>query len=190
MSETLLQELYQSLDQRWRPEDAAEKIRLALGEDADRGTAIQLDKVVRHSRPSGWSSMTADFHRPVGMGRQLARAQVLFDTADPPGDLNVVAIREYLETIGARIARSAGQSDFQADRLNREQRAKAGLGELSRRRYNKLFRLAARMEAKLARLAGELEKREFTLVSKSRLAAKLTWEEFSRDRSTACFLAY
>jgi hypothetical protein len=75
-------------------------------------------------------------------------------------------------------------------RLNREARRKAGLGELSRRRYNKLFRLVARMEEKAETLARELEKREFTLISKSRLASRITGEQFHRDVDTACFLAY
>jgi hypothetical protein len=124
------------------------------------------------------------------MGSQLATAGALFGADGPEDDLNVVAIREYLERVGAQIRKSVGSSDFLADRLNRQARRETGIGELSRRRYNKLFRLAARMEEKVEKLAGELEKREFTLVSKSRLASRLTWEEFSRDRDTACFLAY
>ncbi|MFN3649134.1 MAG: hypothetical protein ACK47B_06085 [Armatimonadota bacterium] len=194
MNEPVLRELYQSLDQRWRPENVAEKLQQLLGAEADRSTAARLRKVAEHARPTWWtswlSSMPEDFARPVGMGRQLERARVLFDTPERPGDLNLVGIREYLETISARIVKSVGHSDFKADRLNRTQRREAGLGEISRRRYNKLFRLAGRMEQKLAQLARELEKREFTLVSKSRLASRLTWEEFSQDRNTACFLAY
>ena len=122
MAETILQELYQSLDQRWRPEETAEKIRVLLGDGVDRNTAAQLKKVSRHSRPFGWSSMIADFARPVGMGRQLHRAQLLFGTAAPPDDLHVVGIREYQEAISAQIAKGSGRSDFREDRLNREQR--------------------------------------------------------------------
>jgi hypothetical protein len=190
VSEAVLRELYLSLDERWRPEDVAQKLQAVLPPVADRPLMVALDRVARGSRRRGWSSMSADFARPVGMGRQLGKARELFGVEGDPGDLNVVGIREYLETISARIAKSVGRSDFKADRLNRGQRTEAGIGELSRRRYNKLFRLAARMEDRLARLAAELEKREFTLVSKSRLASRLTWEEFSSDLLTASFLAY
>ena len=65
----------------------------------------------------------------------------------------------------------------------------AGL-EIPKRQYNKRFRLAARMERKRDRLAREVEKREITLIRKSRLASKLTWEGFSKDRNAACFVAY
>ncbi len=46
------------------------------------------------------------------------------------------------------------------------------------------------MERKLATLERELRKREYTLISKSRLASKLTFEEFSADTGSACFIAY
>ena len=190
MNEELLRELHRSLDERWRPEEAAAKVQAVLAEDLDPRTATELRKVVAHSQPPGWSSMSTDFARPVGMQRQLSRAQILFQSEEPPRDANMVAIREYLEGISAQIAKEVGRSDFLTDRLNREQRGRAGLAELSRRQYNKLFRMAARLEEKLEKLATELEKREFTLVSKSRLASRLNWEEFSRDRNTACFLAY
>jgi hypothetical protein len=46
------------------------------------------------------------------------------------------------------------------------------------------------MERKRDRLTKELKKREFTLISKSRLASTLSWEEFARDGNSACFVAY
>jgi hypothetical protein len=190
VNETLLRELYQSLGQRRRPEEIAAAVRQMLAGGLGPETERALRAVARHARPAGWSSMSEEFARPVGMGRPLAKASELFRTLERPDDLNVVAIREYLETISARIAKSVGRSDFLRDRLNREQQQQLGLDTLSRRRYNKLFRLESRMEAKLARLAAEMEKREFTLVSKSRLASKRSWEEFSGDVNTACFLAY
>jgi hypothetical protein len=189
VNEVVLKELHQSLDERRRPEEIAAKIR-ASGANLDAHAQRELQRVARHARGSGWSSMSDDFARPAGMGRQLAVAGRLFGTRASTDDLNVVGIREYLETINARIAKTVGRRDFKQDRLNREQRAGAGLGVLSRRRYNKLFRLAARMDEKLEKLILELEKREFTLISKSRLASKLTWDEFSQDANTACFLAY
>ena len=46
------------------------------------------------------------------------------------------------------------------------------------------------MERKLVTLAREIRKREFTLVSKSRLATRLLWQVFAADSDSACFVAY
>lgn len=188
MSRELTEELYRSLDERHRPEDVAEKVAALLGADLDPATRKALAHVIG-ARRHRWSGMSTDFARPVGMGRQLAVAEALFATGEQPEDLNVVGISEYLERTCAAIGKRIGASDFKRDRLNREARRKSGM-ETPRRQYNKRFRLLARMEAKVETLAAELEKREFTLVSKSRLAARLTWDDFSRDCGTACFIAY
>ena len=153
-----------------------------------------LQRVAGGSLKRGWwgfgfSSMSDDFRRPVGMDRQLDVAEALFHVGNRPAGTDLDGVREYLVRAGSTIGKTFGQSDFRADRLHRHSRKAAGL-DLSKRQYNKRFRLAARMERKRDRLAKELEKREFTLVSKSRLALTLSREEFSRDRDTACFIAY
>lgn len=188
-----LRELYESLDRRRRPEDVAE---LILGEldDLSRHDLRILQKVAGGSLRRGWwghgySSMSDDFRRPVGLDRQLDVAEVLFHVGDRPAGDDPAGVRGYLARAGGTIAKPLGRNDFLADRLSREGRAAAGL-DLSKRQYNKRFRLAARMEDKLARLERELEKRELTLISKSQLASKLSWEEFARDRDSACFIAY
>ncbi|GAC1448068.1 MAG: hypothetical protein NVSMB9_30880 [Isosphaeraceae bacterium] len=186
-------ELYESLDRRRRPEDIAE---LILGEldDLDPDDLRTVQEVAASSLRRGWTgygytSMADDFRRPVGMDRQLDVAETLFQVGDRPSGTDIAGVGEYLVRAEGTIAKAVGRSDFKADRLDRHSRKAAGL-DLSRRQYNKRFRLAARMECKRERLAREMEKREFTLVSKSRLASKLSWEEFSKDRNTACFLAY
>src|SRR5689334_1235030 len=65
----------------------------------------------------------------------------------------------------------------------------AGL-ELSRRRYNKLFRHLMRMEHKLVTLIREQKKRELQIVSKAGLAHHIPREEFAQEENTACFIAY
>jgi len=188
-----LHELFGSLDRRRRPEDIAE---LILGELDDLGPddLRTLQRVAGGAQRRGWwgygySSMTEDFRRPVGMDRQLDVAESLFHVGERPSGLDPNGIRHYLERAEATIAKRVGRNDFLKDRLDRTARQDVGL-DLSKRQYNKRFRLASRMERKRDRLIRELEKREFTLVSKSRLASRLTWEEFARDRNTACFLAY
>src|SRR5262249_15849924 len=86
--------------------------------------------------------------------------------------------------------RAPGQNDFLADRLDRRARRESGLGEMSKRQYNKRFRLLARMERKVATLEREVRKREYTLVSKSRLASRLGWEGFAAHPGSARLLAY
>jgi hypothetical protein len=73
--------------------------------------------------------------------------------------------------------------------LNGEQRTAQGL-DISRRRYNKLFRLLGRLEAKLRTYMREMRKYDFTRVGKSRLATRLSRAEFSKDPATAAFVAY
>lgn len=186
-------ELFESLDRRRRPEDIAE---LVLGEldDLDPADLRALQHVASGSLRRGWTgygytSMSEDFRRPVGMDRQLDVAETLFHVGERPSGLDTAGIRLYLERAEATIAKTVGRSDFLKDRLDRPARLAAGL-DLSKRQYNKRFRLSARMERKRERVIRELEKREFTLISKSRLASKLTRPEFAGDRNTACFLAY
>jgi hypothetical protein len=73
--------------------------------------------------------------------------------------------------------------------LNKDQREARGI-DLSRRQYNKRFRLAARIEDKQRRRTREIARRALTLASKSRLASHLTWEQFAADPATGCFIAY
>jgi hypothetical protein len=185
--------LFESLDRRRRPEDIAELILGEVNDFAPRALRT-LQRVAGGSLKRGWwghgfSSMSDDFRRPVGMDRQLDVAEALFHVGDRPSGTDPEGVREYLVRAESTVGKTFGRSDFKYDRLDRHSRKAAGL-DLSKRQYNKRFRLAARMERKRDRLARELEKREFTLVSKSRLASALGWEEFSRDRTTACFVAY
>jgi hypothetical protein len=81
------------------------------------------------------------------------------------------------------------RSDFKADRLDRGARASAGL-DLSRRRYNKLFRFLLRFEQKLETYRLEQRKYEATRIAKSSLATHIIWSDFSASRDAACFVAY
>jgi hypothetical protein len=190
-----LRELFESLDRRRRPEDVAQLVGDVL---ADRLSPKEERILKRASRGAlahfaDWfSSMSDDFARPMGMERQCSVAAKLFTEtpACPPekcGD--PAAVREYLTVAEREIAKEFGRNDFKYDRLNREAREAAGL-DISKRQYNKRFRLAARMERKRLRLLRELKKRSYTLISKSRLASRLSWDEFRQDLDSACFIAY
>jgi hypothetical protein len=81
--------------------------------------------------------------------RQVAKARDLFASAPtlPPSSATIPdAVEAFLRAVGPEIRKAFGASDFKADRLNGEARAQAGL-DISRRRYNKLFRHLAAWSA-------------------------------------------
>ncbi|HYG81587.1 MAG TPA: hypothetical protein VD861_14425 [Pyrinomonadaceae bacterium] len=136
--------------------------------------------------------MLEDFARPVAPVRQVRKAAELFETgyhlsAEECADAEKV--EGFIRHLGPEIRKAFGRNDFKQDRLNRPARRDAGL-DISRRRYNKLFRHLARLERKVSTYAREQRKYEFTRIGKSGLATRLPWEEFSRDPNSACFIAY
>jgi hypothetical protein len=193
--EAALRELYVSLSARRRPEDVAETIRELLGDALTAREARVLETAARGSlarRLFGFTSMAQEFARPVGADRQVARACELFRSAYPLNqDLcsNPDAVEAFIRAIGQEIGKVFGQSDYRDHRLTHVERMERGI-ELSRRGYNKRFRLLARMEAKLQRLVREIRKRELQMTAKSGLASRLSWDDFAADRDAAAFAAY
>ncbi|WP_406390641.1 hypothetical protein [Streptomyces sp. NBC_00887] len=197
--EELLRELHASLTLRRRPEDVARLIQdlyAAQGTELDATAEAALAKAAEHSLRNVWhgyTSMREDFARPVGAQRQLGRVADLFmDVAELPdseGD-DPDRIEEVIRRAGETIGRAYGQNDFGVDRLDRAERAAAGLGEVSKRQYNKRFRLLRRTEAKLARLIHEQRRREVTMTGKGALAHALPYGLFATDPDTAAFIAY
>jgi hypothetical protein len=190
-----MQWLYRSLDQRKRPEDVADNILELLQNQLNQSEQSCLREAAKGSLRQhlfGYTSMLEDFAKPVGLQRQVKKAKELFTTAYPL-DTQACdrsdAVEQFIRHISQEIHKSFGSNDFKADRLNRQARHQCGM-DISKRRYNKLFRHLTRMEAKLHKLIGELKKLMFTKVGKSGLAHTLLWEDFSTDRDTACFIAY
>ncbi|MDG4861308.1 hypothetical protein P8605_24555 [Streptomyces sp. T-3] len=198
-TEPLLRELHASLGLRKRPEDMAQLIQdlfSARQVTPDPATATALEKAAEHSLSRlwhGYTSMLEDFTRPIGAERQLARAATLFtsmpELPEGAGD-DPAQIESMIRSAGKEIHRQYGENDFGLDRLNRAERAEAGLGEVSKRQYNKRFRLLRRMEAKLARLLHEQRRREVTMTGKGALAHTLPYGLFAADPDTAAFIAY
>ncbi|QES51846.1 hypothetical protein DEJ50_32345 [Streptomyces venezuelae] len=197
----VLRELHASLSLRKRPEDIARLIQdlhAAQGAEPDEVTETALAKAAENSLLNlwyGYTSMREDFARPVGAQRQLARMTSLFTDVpelplpDGAGD-DPARIEAAIRRAGASIGRAYGQNDFGMDRLDRAERTAAGLGEISKRQYNKRFRLLRRMEAKLARLIHEQRRREVTMTGKGALAHVLPYGLFAADPDTAAFIAY
>lgn len=185
--ETILHELYRSLDERWRPEDVAQKIVLLLlltGSDCKK-----LEKAAKAGQANFWSSMSQDFQRPCNMSRQLKVAEELFGRSVNISPDDVTEIEKWIKEAEQAIGKTYGRNDFKQDRLPKSERKKAGI-DISRRQYNKRFRFAVRLERKVLTLRREQFKRALTLASKNRLAANITWEDFAADLNTACFIAY
>ena len=185
--EETLRELHGSLDERWQPEDIAQKLLSIL--DLTKSECRTVGKAANSRRPSYWTSMSKDFHRPVNMKRQLSVAQQLFDkpVSFLPDDTDQIEVwlQEAEESIGKRF----GDNDFKYSRLSKSERLEQGI-EISRRQYNKRFRLAVRMEKKIHRLKKEQFKRALTLASKSRLVSQISWDDFCADHDSAAFIAY
>ncbi|OKI30141.1 hypothetical protein [Streptomyces sp. CB03911] len=149
--------------------------------------AARLDRAGR--RPFG--AVAPPPAAPAGAGRQLAVAGALFGTvreAAAAGGAEQVARAVRLG--GREIGRPPGAADFRDGRLNREARAAAGLGDLSKRQYNKRFRLLRRLEAKQAVLElAERERRAVTL-AETGLLSLLDAARPTEDLATACLIAF
>ena len=162
---TPMQELFESLRRRRRPEDVAEFVRELLGGRLSAAEGVLLEKAAQGAlarRPWGSTSMAEDFARPVGLARQVNVSAPASPAAAPGAAAcdDPTVLTPYVADASRVIAKTPGRSDFQSDRLDRGGRRAAGLGELSRRQYNKRFRLLARIEHKLATLKREIHKRE------------------------------
>jgi hypothetical protein len=190
-----MQVLFNSLNQRKRPEDIADLIAQELKGLLSRSEADLLQRAAKGSLRQhlfGYTSMLQEFAKPVGAARQVATAIDLFERAYP---LSIEAcdepevVEQFIRHLGQEIGKSFGKSNFIGDRLDRKAREAAGM-EMSRRRYNKLFRHLTKMEGKLEKLLRELQKLKFTKIGKSGLAHSLSWQDFSSDTDSACFIAY
>ena len=83
-----LEILFQSLNQRRRPEDVADLISLRLGGRLAPAEQVCLQKAAQGSlrqMVEAYTSMLEDFARPVGLQRQVARTRLLFASAQAEG---------------------------------------------------------------------------------------------------------
>lgn len=194
-STTPYDELFASLSARVRPEDAADAVlRLLSGslEVHEKATIFRAARGSLRRNALAYSSMATRFAAPSGLVRQAKRAAVLFPTVPALAERDAAdptAVEDYLRVVGRTFGKTFGASDFLHDRLDSAARAELGL-ELSRRRYNRGFRMLRRMERKLAKLVRERRKAEFTRVGKSGLASSLSRADFGDDPDTIAFVAY
>ncbi|GAA3643361.1 hypothetical protein GCM10022267_32400 [Lentzea roselyniae] len=185
-----LDRLYDSLDARLRPEDVAVLVREALPSLTRRQRSVINEVAAHASRWHGFTGMSTDYARPVGAARQVAATRVVFGVDTCPVDADdPVSVLEFASFVGAEINWDPDRADFLADRLNREARAAAGI-ELSKRQYNRRFRMLRRLSAKASRLERVRELRRLTLIASAGFVGAIDRDRFRADADAACFIAY
>ncbi|GAB3163977.1 hypothetical protein [Microbispora hainanensis] len=184
-----LAELHGSLNRRYRPEDVAELVLQALAGRLSGRERNLLARAARHSSRGWFTSLPDDYARPVGGARQVAAAARLFGVRADVDPDDPESLRAYAGTAGRMIGWRPGRSDFLADRLNREAREAAGM-DLSKRQYNRRFRMLRRIEEKAGTLETEQDKRRLLLIGVTGFGASIPLERFVADPDAACFVAY
>lgn len=186
--------LHDTFRRRETPETVARLILQVLPPDQANSVERLIHKRVTGSvrQTFGWSSMPTVFHEPEIPTRRFDKARELallfLDTKLPDGD-DPDAIKRLLAELNHLIGKTPADGSFLWDRLDRRRRTDLGL-QLSRRRYDKLFRLTVRLERKLARLRAEQTKYRLLLTSRAGLANELTIEQLGGSTITAAFIAY
>lgn len=191
---TTIEQLYQTLSERRRPEDVAEMVIELTKDSLTTKERLLLEKAAKGSLARnvfGYTSMLQTFAEAKGAGKQIAKAIEIFklNNKNKSDYNNQKDIEEFINFASPIIRKTAGKNDFKADRLNKSQRKESGL-DLSKRNYNKKWRLLTRIENKLLKFIRESKKIEFQKIAKHGLAHSLDFTNFSSDINTACFIAY
>lgn len=181
-----LAELYPLLDQRLTPEAILQKV-IPL---VDTLSPLEQSRLRQIAQSARHSYMSTDFARVPPMNRQLGVASAVFGVAAPEDGLSKDEIDRFIDTVETLIHVKRGKTDYKHDRLDRAARKREGIGQLSRRKYNKMFRITNRLEEKERKVLLELEKRGLTQVAKSGLASKIPQTEFISDAKTVAFILY
>ncbi|MCT2562826.1 hypothetical protein [Chryseobacterium herbae] len=191
---TTIEQLYTTLDQRRRPEDVAEMIVDLLKDGLTKSEHSVLEKAAQGSLKRsvyGYTSMLETFGTAVGAEKQITKAIEIFKIREnEKSDYNNADnIELFLNQISPLIRKSVGQNDFKSDRLNKTERKEAGL-DISKRNYNKKWRLLKRIEKRLHQYIQESKKIKFQKIAKHGLSHTISPQDFNADLNTACFIAY
>ncbi|WP_045114931.1 hypothetical protein [Microscilla marina] len=189
-----LYQLYKTIFMRKRPEDVAAMVMELIGNELTKAQHITLNKAAKGSlknRFMQYTSMMQSFAMPSGANRQVNKAAELFrlDQVPEVDGHDPEAIEGFIKKLSPQINKTFGKNDFMHHRLNRLSRKAIGL-DISKRRYNKLFRHLQRMETKLEGLIAAYKKRAFQQVAKHGIVHRLSYDMFAQDKYTACFIAY
>lgn len=153
------------------------------------------------SRPSWWgssvSSMGDDWTKPTDLSKQLTVledlvAKTLPEIALSPGIIladDPLSIRTRLDVVMRVLGMRPGRTSFKGHRANRSERERMGL-DMSRRRYDKLFRLVGRIDGYINELSDQQDLFYLTRFAKVGLGADIPLSRFLVSESSAAFAAY
>ncbi|MET9627857.1 hypothetical protein ABZX92_10375 [Lentzea sp. NPDC006480] len=182
-----LDRLYDSLDARLRPEDVAALVLEAQPSLTHREREVVQYAAAHASRRHGFSAVDA---RPVGATHQVAAARFLFGVDGGVVDVDdPISVLEFAAAVGSEIDWNPAHTDFLTDRLNRDARDAAGI-ELSKRQYNRRFRMLRRLSAKVSRMERARKMRDTTLFAAPGFVGAVDRARFRADPDAACFIAY
>jgi hypothetical protein len=191
---TTIEELFNTLNERKRPEDVAEMV-IDLAKDSlttvERAALEKAAQGALTRNAYGYTSMLQTFAEVQGAGKQVSKAIEIFklDLAETTDYDKADEIEKFINLVSPIIHKQAGENNFKADRLNKTQRKEKGL-DISKRNYNKKWRLLKRIGEKLKKIIRESRKSEFQKIAKHGLAHTISFQDFSSDLNTACFIAY
>lgn len=188
-----MEQLYQTIKNRNRPEDIAQMI-LDLQDNFTAKETTLLNKAAKGSLKRnfwGYSSMMETFAEPTDAKKQINKSIELFklETQEQFDTKSFDATQKFIKKVSALIEKPVGQNNFLTDRKNKQERNETGL-DLSKRAYNKRWRLIKRLEYKLLRYIKECRKMEFQKIAKHGIIHHLDESEFLTDGNTAFFIAY
>ncbi|MDQ1160957.1 hypothetical protein QE422_001325 [Chryseobacterium sp. SORGH_AS 447] len=189
-----IQNLYETLNERKRPEDVAEIIAGIIQDKLTTAENEVLEKAAQGALNRsffGYTSMLESFGEVIGADRQINKALKIFRVQNlSDSDYSKTeGIEQFLYDISPLISKPVGQNNFKTDRLNKTERKEVGL-DISKRSYNKKWRLLKRIEKRLQKFIIESKKLEFQKISKHGLSHTINFGDFSADINTACFIAY
>lgn len=175
-------ELYAGLKERRTPEQVGPIVRDLLGLDAHEWARFPK---ARHAS----SSMSDRWHGAAPIDRPVKSLAAILGVPAPDGsDVEGVLVLVARARVYLHMAMSG--TSFKHDRMNRAQRHVAGIGDLSRRRYDKVFRLVGRIEARVGSYQRNVEMDELARFAKIGFVAEVPWTLFRRSPSSASFAAY
>lgn len=183
VAEVTLRSLHRGLQRREAPEEVAAKV----------VSLLSIPPEYQHNFPRRRStyatSMSDDWARPKGLDSQLEVLATLTG-AFPPSGGDPRAIRGFLDLARGQVGMRIGSTSYKHDRMNREARRVAGLGEMSRRRYDKLFRLIGRIEGYVGELEDQLDLTSYAQFAKVGFGAEVPYKAFAQADASAAFVAY
>lgn len=189
-----IEQLYRTLDERRRPEDIAEIIVELMKNKLTNDESEILEKAAQGSLNRSfyhYTSMLEFFGVAIGAGKQINKAIEIFriGAQENVSYNQTEEIEKFITEISPLIYKSVGENNFKTDRLNKTQRKEKGL-DISKRNYNKKWRLLKRIEERLQKHIQETKKLEFQKIAKHGLGHSISFDDFNSDLNTACFIAY